>query len=233
MNTKEKEILENKIYKLLKESMFEQAFYEDGQDTKDNKDNRETSHASKGRERTIIKWLTDDQENNAAVAAQLWPNIDDDTRRSLFSKKVRGHDSDGKEYHFTDDEVNSLYRIKNTFVHKIDENKAVSVLTKLIREGIENALNQEELMGDEAYSNIDDLKNDLRNHGFIVSDRSDGSFNIISKKYRGLTGQPEWVAHYSKNRNAVFPCHGYFAPHPCGKLIAKICKVHNIEFNNN
>lgn len=142
MNTKEKEILENKIYKLLKESMFEQAFYEDGQDTKDNKDNRETSRASKGRERTIIKWLTDDQENNAAVAAQLWPNIDDDTRRSLFSKKVRGHDSDGKEYHFTDDEVNSLYRIKNTFVHKIDENKAVSVLTKLIREGIENALNQ-------------------------------------------------------------------------------------------
>ena len=124
MNTKEKKLLEDKIYRILKESF--------------NADARKNVRASQNRERNIIKWLTDDQENNAAVAAQLWPDMEEESRRSLFSKKVRGHDAEGKKYSFSEEEVNKLYKIKNTFVKKIDENALVG----MIRESIIRQLNE-------------------------------------------------------------------------------------------
>ena len=142
MDAKQKKLLEDKIYNLIKEGMFEDVMPEtdsvksDYEKAHDNVDDRKSSRASRERERNVIKWLTDDQENNAAVAAQLWPEMDEDTRRSLFSKKLRGHDSDGKSYHFTAEEVNELWKIKNMFVKKIDE----STLVKMIKESIEKQL---------------------------------------------------------------------------------------------
>ena len=142
MTAEEKKILTNEVYRILKESFFEVSQNAPQQQPSKPSDNREEAHASKEKERNIIKWLTDDQENNAAVASQLWPELDDDTRRSLFSKKVRGHDSDGKPYHFTADEVNSLFRIKNTYVQKIDEQrrKTNAKLTEMIMKSIKKHL---------------------------------------------------------------------------------------------
>ncbi len=74
---------------------------------------------SKTKYDTVLKWLKNDQENNASVARELWPQMDDDTARSLFSKKVRGHDSNGKKYSFKAHEINKLYNMKEKFINKI------------------------------------------------------------------------------------------------------------------
>lgn len=141
MNDREKKLLENKIYKILKEGMFEDVIPEKSSYSAvhNGSDNRQTSHASKSIEKEIITWLTDHQENNAAVASKLWPEKDEDTRRSEFSKKVRGEDADGKPYHFDKDEMTKLWNIKNTFIDKISESK----LTKMISESIKKHLNVE------------------------------------------------------------------------------------------
>ena len=119
---------------MFEDFMPEKSSYEKAHDSVDD---RETAHASKSVEKEIITWLTDHQENNAAVAAKLWPEKDEDTRRSEFSKKVRGEDADGKPYHFDKDEMTKLWNIKNTFIDKISESK----LTKMISESIKKHLN--------------------------------------------------------------------------------------------
>lgn len=212
MNAKEKKLLENKIYNIIKESIDD--------------DGRRNDRATATRERNIIKWLTDDQEKCSAVAALLWPEKDEETRRSLFSKKMRGHDADGKSYSFSEDEVNKLFNIKNTYVKKIDENR----LATMIRESIVRHLNEgfETTGGD-----IDGLRQALQNAGYEIIDRRDGDgFRIISPKDLGLTGEPEWVASYMPKAGYVKPTHGYFMPHPTGRKIAKICSQFGVEFNN-
>ena len=127
INAEEKKLLENKIYQIIRESIFEKksAYFKPY-------DRRKVAKASSNRERNIIKWLTDNKSNNAAIASQLWPGKDPDTARSEFSKKVRGKDADGKPYHFSEEEINELYRIKNNFVKRI--------VTKMVRESIEKYL---------------------------------------------------------------------------------------------
>lgn len=240
MNAREKKLLENKIYRILKESMFEQFMGEEGDQSSEEQrddigvnssrlnpeDGRRNKRASKEKEHEVIQWLKDDQENNAAVARELWPNKDEDAARSEFSKKVRGNDANGKPYSFDAKDVNRLYNIKNRFINKIDENKLISI----IKESIVKCLNEgfEFSNGD-----VDGLKQALQNAGYEIVDRmNEDGFRIISHKDLGLTGKPEWVASYMPKAGYVKPTHGYFMPHPTGRKIAKICSQFGVEFNN-
>ena len=124
--------LKSKIRKLIQESIFEDTDsinYED----RDPNDNRKNSKGSKAKEKNVIKWLKSEQENNAAVARELWPELDDDAARSLFSKKLRGHDSEGKPYSFSEDEVNTLYNIKDRFITKIDESRLAQIISESVK----------------------------------------------------------------------------------------------------
>lgn len=143
MNAREKELLEEKIYRILKESMYEEFMGEEGNVQKDDaganssrlnpEDGRRNKRASQNKEQEVIQWLKDDQENNAAVARELWPNKDEDAARSEFSKKVRGRDASGKPYSFDEKDVNRLYNIKNRFINKINEGKLTSMISKSIK----------------------------------------------------------------------------------------------------
>lgn len=240
MNAREKKILEEKIYRILKESMYEEFMGEEGnlndKEQKDDagvnssrlnpEDGRRNKRASEDKEQEVIQWLKDDQENNAAVARELWPGKDEDAARSEFSKKVRGKDADGKPYSFDAKDVNRLYNIKNRFINKIDESK----LTNMISESIKRHLDEgfEFSNGD-----VDGLKQALQNAGYVIVDRrNEDGFRIISPKDLGLTGEPEWVASYMPKAGYVKPTHGYFMPHPTGRKIARICSQFGVEFNN-
>ena len=148
MNAKEKKLLENKIYKILKESMYEQFMGEKGEYDNDKlqkndigvnssrlkpDDGRRTKRSSREKEMNVIQWLKDDKDNNAAVARELWPEKDEDAARSEFSKKVRGRDANDKPYHFSAKEVNDLYNIKNRFLNKIDENSLNRIISESIK----------------------------------------------------------------------------------------------------
>lgn len=152
MNAREKKLLEEKIYRILKESMYEEFMGEEGNlNDKEQKDDagvdssrlnpddgRRNKRASQEKEHEVIQWLKDDQENNAAVARELWPNKDEDAARSEFSKKVRGKDANGKSYSFDAKDVNRLYNIKNRFINKIDESKLTSMISESIKKHLTN-----------------------------------------------------------------------------------------------
>ena len=110
----QKRLLENKLYKMIKES-----FFETDQRNVEPHDNRKNKEASENRTESVIKWLNSDQVDQAAIARALWPDVDEDAGRSLFSKKLRGHDADGKSYSFSSDEINTMYNMKDRFIQKI------------------------------------------------------------------------------------------------------------------
>lgn len=240
MNAREKKLLEEKIYRILKESMYEEFMGEEGNlNDKEQKDDagvnssrlnpddgRRNKRASQEKEHEVIQWLKDDQENNAAVARELWPNKDEDAARSEFSKKVRGKDADGKPYSFDAKDVNRLYNIKNRFINKIDESKLTNMISESIKRHLDDGF--EFSNGD-----VDGLKQALQNAGYVIVDRrNEDGFRIISPKDLGLTGEPEWVASYMPKAGYVKPTHGYFMPHPTGRKIARICSQFGVEFNN-
>ena len=97
LTEKEKVLLEEKIYGMMKTMLQE----------KDSRFN------------LVLKWLKNEQTNNASIARDLWPDMNEDTARSLFSKKLRGHDADGNSYSFTDTEISKLFNIKNKFISKL------------------------------------------------------------------------------------------------------------------
>lgn len=110
----QKKLLENKLYKMIKESFFE-AEKQDAEQT----DKRKNAEASSTKTQSVIKWLNSDQVDQAAIVRQLWPDTDEDAGRSLFSKKLRGHDADGKPYSFSSDEINTMYNMKDRFIQHI------------------------------------------------------------------------------------------------------------------
>lgn len=60
----------------------------------------------------VMKALKDPKYNHAQLSYNLWPNMDKDTARSLFSKMATGTpDNDGVVRHFSDEDVNSLYQL--------------------------------------------------------------------------------------------------------------------------
>lgn len=112
LTLKEKKLLENKIYHILKESMFESG---NGTTADDNK---------VAKRQSVIKWLNSDQQIHSTIAYILFgvEHASEDekaSKRSLFSKKFRGHDADGKEYSFSDEEINTLYNLKDRYIKSI------------------------------------------------------------------------------------------------------------------
>lgn len=115
--------LENKIYNLIKEGMFENAFMENAF-YEGEKDNNTTGDKTSSDDNSTVrvqvqKWLDSAQQLHSQLAYRLWPDMNEDEARSLFSKKYRGEDASGKEYSFDDDEMNSLYNMKDKFISQI------------------------------------------------------------------------------------------------------------------
>lgn len=106
------EIDENTLNSLIKESIKKTLIKES------KKDKKEKNSALTSKTRSVLKWLKTDQENNAAIVRELWPEKDEDSARSLFSKKLRGEDSTGKKYSFTEDEITHMYNMKDSFISK-------------------------------------------------------------------------------------------------------------------
>lgn len=65
--------------------------------------------------KSVMNMLKDTKFNHAELARNLWHPKDkgeEDTYRSLFSKKANGTpDNDGAIRHFDDEEINKLYQI--------------------------------------------------------------------------------------------------------------------------
>jgi len=124
----QKKILKAKIKKALRESMFENGYFEnlypEGAKTKriENSDKRRKEHedGETYKKRTeVMKWLDSAQELHSILAYKLWPDKDEDEARSLFSKKYRGEDADGNNYSFDDTEINELFNMKDRYIEEI------------------------------------------------------------------------------------------------------------------
>ena len=92
----------------------------------DNDDEESEEHSShdeniEHKREIVMKWLDSDLELHSTLAYELFPDkVSNDTKkgeaRSLFSKKYRGHDDTGKPYSFDDDEINTLYNLRNKYI---------------------------------------------------------------------------------------------------------------------
>ena len=129
LTKKQKLQLENKIYNLINEGIFEDAFtenlyYEDNDSSDDDKkDNRNTDkdgEVDTNARQMVDRWLDSAQQLHSQLAYRLWPGMDKDEARSLFSKKYRGEDAEGKTYSFNDKEIDTLYNMKDRFISKIE-----------------------------------------------------------------------------------------------------------------
>ena len=125
MITKQQEkLLENQIYRMLKESMFENSFIENvfpekkSEKKHDKKDDDEDTDEDSNKRILIMKWLDSAQQLHSTVAYDLWPDMDRDSARSEFSKKYRGQDDDGKPYEFSAEEINRIYNIRSKYIKK-------------------------------------------------------------------------------------------------------------------
>ena len=104
-NNKEKQLVENYIYNIVKKAIYE---------------NRQVINEAEetGRKRKLVmKWLNGKTINQTEIMRQLWhPSAEEeDGKRSLFFKKLHGDLNDsGYAYEFTDEEINSLYKIKSS-----------------------------------------------------------------------------------------------------------------------
>lgn len=108
----QKLILENKIYSLLKQTLFEE------------KDNSKDNDGDSVKRQEVQKWLDSAQQLHSVLAYKLWKKeksrkSQKAAARSLFSKKYRGHDNNGKPYSFTPSEITSLYNMKDSFIEQI------------------------------------------------------------------------------------------------------------------
>ena len=113
LTEKQKKIITEAVYSVLKESMFESG------DSNDNGENKVAKRES------VLKWLRGMQVDLAPLAYKLAaatkgitnPNeIEKGTIRSEFYKKV---DPDNHDYEFGDDEINMLYNMKDDFIDSI------------------------------------------------------------------------------------------------------------------
>lgn len=114
LTEKEKKVLEDKIYTILNESIFES--------TKDKSEKEKEGKMAK--RNSVMKWLNSAQQLHSTLAYSIFnkERANDNEKasaRSLFSKKYRGEDAEGKTYYFTDDEINTLYNMKDRFISKI------------------------------------------------------------------------------------------------------------------
>jgi len=135
LTEKQKKLLENTVYQLLKESVFEDMFGEKKHETNKHDDKKhekkddENTTSKDAKRASVIKWLDGDQVDLAPLAYELAKKIDGETHpdetekgtiRSEFYKKVTGKDSSDRPYHFNDDEINMLYNMKDDYIQSID-----------------------------------------------------------------------------------------------------------------
>ena len=117
----QKKQLEEKIYRLIKESIFEKMA---NKNVKNNSHHKHNDNIEAKRD-SVEDWLDSAQVNHAALAYELYNDEDANetkkgTDRSEFSKKERGEDANGNPYDFTDAEINKLYNMKDTFISNIN-----------------------------------------------------------------------------------------------------------------
>ena len=119
LTKKQKTLLENYIYTALKKKIDENVWYEGGifdNSKKDGKDSERDDDKSARRD-TVMQWLDSDLDLHSVLSYELWPNKDEDSARSLFSKKYRGDDQ-GKHYEFTPEEINTLYNLRGKYIKR-------------------------------------------------------------------------------------------------------------------
>lgn len=79
--------------------------------SKSSKTKGKDSKVSANKRRQVLRLLNQDKVDMAAVARKLYPDMGDDTRRSLISKKSRG------ERPLNDKEVNMIFHQLNTMTN--------------------------------------------------------------------------------------------------------------------
>lgn len=119
----QKRLLVNKIKRLVRESIEENGYFENIFPEKKEKGEKKHKNDSendevKNRRQLVMKWLDSAQELHSVLAYELWPEKDEDSARSEFSKKYRGEDDRGREYQFDDDEINTLYNMRSDFIQR-------------------------------------------------------------------------------------------------------------------
>lgn len=136
LNEKQKALLENKIYNIIKESFFENDFLENDflensflekkkKPSKEPKEKKTKKHHNKDlknlshKTNLVMKWLDSEQDKHSTIAYRLWPDKDKDQARSDFSKAWRGEDgTEHKEYSFTPEEINKIYNLRNDYIKR-------------------------------------------------------------------------------------------------------------------
>lgn len=105
MTSQEQRILLEMVKKITREVLMTEA----------EKKEKESSE----KRRAVMKWLNSAQELHSVLSYKLWPKRDKDSARSLFSKKYRGKDAEGKVYSFSDGEITKLFNMKGRYIDKI------------------------------------------------------------------------------------------------------------------
>lgn len=136
LTEQQKKVLEGKIEKIIREYIEENDFLEQlkakhrkGDKDEENKKteweaNKENElEKSSSKRDDVMKWLDSAQELHSVLSYDLWPDLDKDSARSEFSKKYNGEDASGKEYDFTDGEINTLYNMRDDFINRAGLNK--------------------------------------------------------------------------------------------------------------
>ena len=132
LTEQQKKLLEGKIEKIIREYIEENDFLEQlkAKHRKNNGENKDIKKAereagkenelekSSSKRNDVMKWLDSAQELHSVLSYDLWPDLDKDSARSEFSKKYNGEDANGKEYDFTDSEINTLYNMRDDFINR-------------------------------------------------------------------------------------------------------------------
>ena len=135
LTNRQKQLLEKRIYNLIKESIFENGFDEnyftergEGRREKHDTGVKSSEKGEKnnlsGKEELVYKWLDSAQELHSVLAYELYPDLTKDGARSQFSKKYRGEDDNGKQYKFDELEINKLFNMRDDFINKAEFDKA-------------------------------------------------------------------------------------------------------------
>lgn len=94
------------IREMISEKINRYLCEDDNEKSKSSNDNMEIKR------NTVTSLLKKDVVKNSQFAYKIWPDMDEDTARSLFSKKVNGEpDNDGVVRKFTDEEISQLYEL--------------------------------------------------------------------------------------------------------------------------
>ena len=136
LTKKQKALLENKIYNLIKESFNENDFFENGyfensfpennfmEKEHEHKHEDDNTEEDSEKRLLVMKWLDSEQDKHSVLSYKLWPDKDKDQARSDFSKNWRGEDgTEHKKYSFTPEEINRLYNLRNDYIKRGSLNK--------------------------------------------------------------------------------------------------------------